>query len=360
MPTVSINHTTRYRYRRDVAFGEHRILVRPRESFDQRVLSATLAISPEPQSLRWLQDVFGNAVAVATFATRSDELEVRGAAEVELLPTCEADIAVEPYAQTYPFTYSAEDMPDLLRSIERGYPDRDREIDSWARRFVRHGNGSGTLALLMDMTESVKAGFEYNRRETKGIQPPLETLARGSGMIETARLVLRDWCEADVAPFVRHTNRPAVMRWLGGVMAEDAVADMVRDRLMRWQEERGFTFWVVERKEDEAFLGFCGLKVADGEGSSVADDIEIGWRLREDAWGRGYAKEAATASLDFAFGTLDAPRVVALTMMQNEASWRLMERLGMTRRADLDYHEPRWGDLNPIIVYAIERGGWRP
>ena len=195
MPTVSINHTTRYRYRRDVAFGEHRILVRPRESFDQRVLSATLAISPEPQSLRWLQDVFGNAVAVATFATRSDELEVRGAAEVEHLPMCEADIAVEPYAQTYPFTYSAEDMPDLLRSIERGYPDRDREIDSWARRFVRHGNGSGTLALLKDMTESVKAGFEYNRRETKGIQPPLETLARGSGtcrdfavlMMEAAR-----------------------------------------------------------------------------------------------------------------------------------------------------------------------------
>ncbi len=195
MPTVSINHTTRYRYRRDVAFGEHRILVRPRESFDQRVLSATLTIAPEPQSLRWLQDVFGNAVAIATFATRSDALEVRGAAEVEHLPTCEADIAVEPYAQTYPFTYSADDMPDLLRSIERGYPDRDREIDGWARRFVGQDCGSGTLALLKDMTESIKTGFEYHRRETKGIQSPVETLGRGSGtcrdfavlMMEAAR-----------------------------------------------------------------------------------------------------------------------------------------------------------------------------
>ena len=177
-------------------------------------------------------------------------------------------------------------------------------------------------------------------------------------MIETERLALRNWRDGDADLFHRHTNNPAVMRWLGGVKTRDELRE-ISDRLVRWQEERGFTFWVVERKEDEAFLGFCGLKVADGEGSSVAGDIEIGWRLREDAWGRGYAKEAATASLDFAFGTLDAPRVVALTMMQNEASWRLMERLGMTRRADLDYHEPRWGDLNPIIVYAIERGGWR-
>ncbi len=195
MPTVSIHHVTRYRYRRDVAFGEHRILVRPRESYDQRVLSASLRIDPAPRALRWLQDVFGNAVAIATFDTRSDRLEVRGSAEVEHLPTCEADIAVEPYARIYPFTYSAEDMPDLLRSIERDYPDADREIDAWARRFIRAGAETRTLTLLKDLTEAIRSDFAYHRRETKGIQSPRKTLALRSGtcrdfavlMMEAAR-----------------------------------------------------------------------------------------------------------------------------------------------------------------------------
>ena len=181
MPTVLIHHTTHYRYRRNVAFGEHRILVRPRESYDQRVLSASLEIEPEPQSLRWLQDVFGNAVAIATFDGRADALEVRGSAEVEHLPTCEEDILVEPYAEFYPFTYSSEDMPDLLRSIEREYLDRDRRLDEWAMSFVEEGRPNRTMALLKRMTESIRRDFRYKRRETKGIQSPLATLELGSG-----------------------------------------------------------------------------------------------------------------------------------------------------------------------------------
>ena len=75
---------------------------------------------------------------------------------------------------------------------------------------------------------------------------------------------------------------------------------------MRWQEERGFTFWAVERKADGELLGFCGLKIADTPGSPIEGMHEVGWRLREDAWGQGYAKEAAIASLDFA-STRSAP-----------------------------------------------------
>ncbi len=180
MPIVSINHITRYRYRRDVAFGEHRILVRPRESYDQRVLSAELRIDPEPHSLRWLQDVFGNAVAIAQFDARADELEIRGTAEVEHLPNGRDDIAIEHYAQTYPFTYSAEDMPDLLRSIERSYPDADREIDSWARGFLAEGK-SDTLGVLRTMTETLYNDFEYEQRFDQGVQSPLETLTKRKG-----------------------------------------------------------------------------------------------------------------------------------------------------------------------------------
>ena len=180
MPTVSINHVTRYRYQREVAFGEHRILVRPRESYDQRVLSAELTIDPEPRELRWLQDVFGNAVAIARFDTRADELEIHATAEVEHLPIRPDDIAIEEYARQYPFTYSAEDMPDLLRSIERRYPDADREIDRWARSFLSD-EATDTLGLLRRMTDAIYTDFEYEPRFEKGVQSPLATLSLRKG-----------------------------------------------------------------------------------------------------------------------------------------------------------------------------------
>ena len=177
-------------------------------------------------------------------------------------------------------------------------------------------------------------------------------------MIETERLILRDWHAGDADAFDRHTNTPAVMRWLGGVKTPEEIR-AVADRLARWQAERGFTLWVVERKEDGAFLGFCGLKIADDPNGPVQGEIEIGWRFREDCWGKGYAKEAASASLDHAFDVLKAERVVAITFNQNEGSWGLMKRLGMRRRADLDYDDPRFTDLNPTIVYEIARDEWR-
>lgn len=175
-------------------------------------------------------------------------------------------------------------------------------------------------------------------------------------MIETDRLSLRDWTESDIEPFLRLNTEP-VMRWLGGVRPRGAMEAAVRERFIPWQETRGFTFWVVERKADGELLGFCGLKIADDKGSPVEGELEIGWRLREDAWGRGYAKEAATASLDHAFGPVGAGQVVALTIQGNEPSWGLMERLGMSRRLDLDYTGPEWAE-GPVIVYAIERDQW--
>lgn len=176
-------------------------------------------------------------------------------------------------------------------------------------------------------------------------------------MIETPRLRLRSWREEDVEPFIRHTNTPAVMRWLGGVADAAVPRDAILNRFPQWEAERGFTFWAVERKDDGALLGFCGLKLASDEGTKIEGWHEVGWRLREDAWGRGFAKEAAAASLDFAFTRAGAERVVALTVIGNEASWGLMERLGMTRRPELDYEGPAWAET-PVIVYAIERDQW--
>ena len=178
-------------------------------------------------------------------------------------------------------------------------------------------------------------------------------------MIETARLLLRDWREEDIQPFIHHTNTPAVMRWLGGVQTEEALERSIRERMMRWQAERGFTFWVVERQADGALLGFCGLKLADTPDTPIEGMVEVGWRLREDAWGQGFAREAAIASIDHAFETLGADRVVAITFPGNAPSWGLMERLGMTSRPELGYDDPRFPALNPTIVYDIRPGELR-
>ena len=177
--------------------------------------------------------------------------------------------------------------------------------------------------------------------------------------LETERLILRDWRgDADWDEFFRVTNTPAVMQWLGDVL-DDAGCDKQRARVEACRAKNGFCFWVVERKEDGAMLGFCGIKRADAPGSTLTGEFEVGWRLREDAWGRGYAREAATATLDAAFDTFGSEEVFALTVPGNTASWGLMKRLGMTRREELDYVDNRYEEpWNPTIVYSIDRDSW--
>jgi RimJ/RimL family protein N-acetyltransferase len=175
----------------------------------------------------------------------------------------------------------------------------------------------------------------------------------------TDRLTLRDWRDGDEARFYAIMNTPPVMRWLGGVQTP-AQWHAAYERIAGFTANFGHTFWIVERRLDGEMLGFCGLKRVNAPGTHrLTGQHEIGWRLREDAWGQGYAREAATASLDLAFTRFAAPHVVALTVAGNEASWTLMERLGMTRRPELDYDDPRFGpELNPTIVYRLERDQW--
>jgi RimJ/RimL family protein N-acetyltransferase len=180
--------------------------------------------------------------------------------------------------------------------------------------------------------------------------------------LETERLILRDWRDEDWPEFFRLTNTPAVMRWLGWLDADKQVAQ--RRRIEACAERHGHCFWLVERKPDGGHLsgetlGFCGLKRADAADGPVEGMFEIGWRMREDAWGHGYAKEAAIASLEAGFGKFGAEEIVALTVIQNEASWGLMTRLGMRRREDLDYPDDRYPpELRETIVYSIARDEW--
>jgi RimJ/RimL family protein N-acetyltransferase len=178
-------------------------------------------------------------------------------------------------------------------------------------------------------------------------------------MIETARLLLRPWKPDDRAHITAHLNTHGVMRWIGALQTAEEV-DAMYERVTLAQAKHGFSFWAVERREDAEFLGICGLKIANARNCPVADEIEVGWRFREDSWGKGYAREAAAASLAFAFDELSAPRVVAFTVRQNEASWGLMRRLGMTERVEYAFDDPDYSaELNPTVVYVIEAETWR-
>ncbi len=176
---------------------------------------------------------------------------------------------------------------------------------------------------------------------------------------ETERLRLRDWTDSDAATFYEVMNTPAVMQHLGGVQpVEEWMAGY--HRIRSYSRDHGFTLWIVEDKASGEIQGFCGLKRVNSPGAGdLTGEFEIGWRLRESAWGRGIAKEAAIASLDLAFDKFAAPHVVAITMESNKPSQGLMERLSMTRRAEFDYWDERFGpDLNPSLIWRIDAEDW--
>lgn len=175
-------------------------------------------------------------------------------------------------------------------------------------------------------------------------------------MIETERLLIRPWREEDRDPFFAINSDPEVMRYIRPSTSRAESDDGV-DRQIAAQAEHGFCFWALERKADGAFLGVCGLRPGVPE-TPIADDLEIGWRLGRAFWGEGYAREAAAACLAWAFAEADAARVAAITVPANIRSWRLMERLGMVRRPDLDFLHPALAEgdpLRPHVTYLAER-----
>jgi Bacterial transglutaminase-like N-terminal region len=153
MPTLTIRHVMTYRYRRPVAFGEHRMMLRPRDSHDQRVIEASLEISPEPRSLRFVQDAFGNHVGIARFSGRSKELWFESTVCLEHSSSDAADLDLDDTAKTFPVVYSADEMPDLAYSIERHQPDPGNEVGRWAHQFLPPSGSIGILELLTRLSQ---------------------------------------------------------------------------------------------------------------------------------------------------------------------------------------------------------------
>lgn len=177
-------------------------------------------------------------------------------------------------------------------------------------------------------------------------------------LLETERLQMRPIQPGDAELQHRHLNSAATMECLGGTQPLEAI-EQKHARAMEMFAREGAGWLMMFERESGELVGHCGLKRVDHPHAKNIGDFECGWLVREDRWRLGYAREAIDAVLEWAFLTFDAPHVVALTSQRNEASWRFMERLGMQRRQDLDFHDPDYPPHdNPTILYSLDRTAW--
>lgn len=190
MSVLLVEHTTIYRYRRPVTFGPHRLMLRPRDGHDLRLLATRLAVSPSGTS-KWVYDVLGNSVTIVSFAEPASELRFTSKLMIERYASRPPRGEVEPSAARYPFIYSMQDRLDLGRMLEQHYMDPADRVGIWARSFVR-GASTDTLALLGDLNAGFRVQFGYQSREEEGTQTPAQTLQRGWGSCRDFAVLLAE------------------------------------------------------------------------------------------------------------------------------------------------------------------------
>jgi len=191
-----VEHTTTYRYHRPVRFLPHRLMLRPRDSHDLRLHAARLSVQPSAQ-LRWMYDVFGNSVAVATIEQESRSLTIRSALEIDRYPLAEHEVAIDPSARGLPFSYARNELPDLGETLKRHCPDPERVVIEWARQWLDASDPrGGTKAFLENLTRGIRDSFRYVERPEIGVQSPIETIRLGSGSCRDFTLLMMESARA--------------------------------------------------------------------------------------------------------------------------------------------------------------------
>src|SRR3954470_13179906 len=179
MKLLTVRHATTYRYGAAVTFGQHRLMLRPRDSHDLRLVGAELTLSPHG-NVRWLHDVFGNSVALVDFEEPATELTIASTLTIERYALARLDFPIAPEAESYPFMHSADDRSDLGRLREPHYPAPPGLVDLWAKQFILE-TPTNTFNLLATMNAAIRGSFGYHAREEEGTQTPVETLEKKSG-----------------------------------------------------------------------------------------------------------------------------------------------------------------------------------
>jgi transglutaminase-like putative cysteine protease len=188
--SLKIQHKTSYRFNQSVALGPHRLMLRPRENRDLRLISSHVTVTPEAL-VTWAHDVFGNAVAMATFQTMTDNLVIDSVSELQLDAAAWPVFSIAASAIVYPFRYSDDESTDLGALTRQQYPDPTGRLRDWARAFVR-GQSTDTLSLLKDLSAGVTSWIRYQSRDDEGTQSPTQTLDRGWGSCRDFAVLFAD------------------------------------------------------------------------------------------------------------------------------------------------------------------------
>jgi transglutaminase-like putative cysteine protease len=187
----NITHTTIYRYKEAVTFGEHRVMFRPRDSHDHRVLATDLQVSPESM-IRLIQDPHSNSVALVAPLQPASELRIVCTFTIEHAHSQNLELPLAPTAEVFPFAYSVQERFDLEHYLRPHHDDPDGRLTHWARQFIRTDGPTGTRALLVQMNQHIRDGFRYLARDEEGTQTPLQTLALGSGSCRDFALLMME------------------------------------------------------------------------------------------------------------------------------------------------------------------------
>ena len=184
-----ITHTTEYRYRQPVRFGEHRVMFRPRDSHDLRVLATDLEVTPEAE-VRMIQDPHSNSVALVQPLAAADDLKIVCSFTIEHAHSNNLELPLAPGAQLFPFAYSVDERFDLEHYLRPAHDDPEGRLTAWARQFIRTDGPTGTHELLVGMNRHIRERFAYVVRDEEGTQEPNRTLELGSGSCRDFALLM--------------------------------------------------------------------------------------------------------------------------------------------------------------------------
>lgn len=176
-----ITHTTQYRYARPVGLGEHRVMFRPRDSHDLRVLATDLTVDPAPRDIRLVIDAYSNSVAIVTPAETAESLRFTATFTVEHTGSRALDLPIDPRAARYPFSYEPEDRLALHPYLLPFYPGKQDRLLAWAHQFVQPESPTDTRELLVRMNQAIRDTMRYETRYEEGVRHPEQTLDLCSG-----------------------------------------------------------------------------------------------------------------------------------------------------------------------------------
>lgn len=186
-----ISHTTIYSYHSPVTFGEHRVMFRPRDSHDLRVLATDLQVSPQAQ-VRLIQDPMSNSVALVTPLKPATELKIVCTFTIEHAQSLNLELPLAPSAEVFPFAYTVDERFDLEQFLRPHYDDLEGILTHWARQFLRTDGPTGTRDMLVRMNQHIRDHFTYVARPTEGTQSPLETLQLAGGTCRDFALLMME------------------------------------------------------------------------------------------------------------------------------------------------------------------------